>query len=65
MHEEKFGILVHKGRRDYGTNREFWEVFLKKLSFSDINTIFLDFLLLNIVNAEAHARGFAYLQTFR
>jgi len=45
----------------YGTIREFRGVFLKKLSFSDIKDIFLEFLPLKIDNAEAHARGFASL----
>ena len=35
--------------------------FVKKLSFSGYKPIFSDFVLINIGNAEAHARGFAYL----
>ena len=46
---------------DDGTIREIWGVFLKKLIFSGISTSILEFVLLKIVNAEAHARGFASL----
>ena len=46
---------------DYGTIRKIGAVFLKNINFSRINLIFWEFSLLKLVNARAHARGFAPL----
>ena len=47
---------------NYGTIEKFGADFLKKLSFSGISTHFSDFSPLEMMFAEAHARGFAPLQ---
>ena len=46
---------------DYGTIRKIEAVFLKNVDFSHIKPIFWEFVLLKLVNARAHARGFAPL----
>ena len=46
---------------DYGPIRKIEAVFLKNINFSRINLIFWEKVLLEIVNARAHARGFAPL----
>ena len=50
---------------DYGLFRKFGVVFLEKLNFSYASTYFLDFPGVKGHGAEAHAKGFARLQTFR
>ena len=46
---------------DYGQIRDFEEVFKENLDFFHISVHFADFVPRQIVNAEAHARGFASL----
>ena len=46
---------------DYGTIREFSEVFLKKLSFSCGSNLMSDFAGVRKCTADAHAGGFAPL----
>ena len=48
---------------DYRPIGEFAEVFSKDLNSFAFKPIFLDYLLLNIDNAEAHAKEFASLLT--
>ena len=46
---------------DYGLFRDFWEVFVKNLSFSYASKYFSDFSGVKWHSAEAHAKGFASL----
>ena len=48
-------------RGDYRPIGKFWGFFLKNVNFSRIKVIFWEFFLLKLVNARAHARGFALL----